>query len=69
MDDRIAKTLAKKTGLLQVLELPRLQLHNNAAELCARVRACDVGFQTLNDKGTKIKDTFMTINQTAKNQA
>ena len=23
-------------------------------------------FQTRNDKGTKIKDTFMTINQTAK---
>ena len=68
LNDRIAKTLAKKTELLRVLELPQIPLHNNAAELGARVQArvCDVSFQTRNDKGTKIKDTFMTINQTAK---
>jgi hypothetical protein len=53
---------------LQVLELPQLPLHNNAAELGARVqaRARDVSFQTRSEKGTRIKDTFMTINQTAK---
>jgi hypothetical protein len=41
-------------------------LHNNAAELGARVqaRARDVSFQTRSEKGTKIKDTFMTINST-----
>jgi hypothetical protein len=68
LDDRIAKTLAKKTELLQVLENPQLPLHNNAAELGARVQARvrDVSFQTRSEKGTKIKDTFMTINQTAK---
>lgn len=68
LDNRIAKTLAKKTELLQVLEFPNLPLHNNAAELGARVqaRARDVSFQTRSEKGTKIKDTFMTINQTAK---
>ena len=68
LDDRIAKTLAKKTELLWVLELPQLPLHNNEAELGARVqaRARDVSFQTRSEKGTKIKDTFMTINQTAK---
>jgi hypothetical protein len=68
LDDRIAKTLAKKTALLRVLELPQLPLHNNAAELGARVqaRARDVSFQTRSEQGTKIKDTFMTINQTAK---
>jgi hypothetical protein len=68
LNDRIAKTLAKKTELLRVLELPQIPLHNNAAELGARVQARvrDVSFQTRNDKGTKIKDTFMTINQTAK---
>jgi hypothetical protein len=68
LDDRITKTLAKKAGLLPVLGLPQLPLHNNAAELGARVqaRARDVSFQTRNEKGTKIKDTFMTINQTAK---
>jgi len=71
LNDRIAKTLAKKAELLQVLELPQLPLHNNAAELGARVqaRARDVSFQTRSEKGTKIKDTFMTINQTAKKLA
>ena len=68
LNDRIAKTLAKKTELLQVLELPTLPLHNNESELSARVqaRARDVSFQTRSEKGTLIKDTFMTVNQTAK---
>jgi len=68
LDDRIALTLAKKTELLRVLEQPQLPLHNNAAELGARVQARvrDVSFQTRNEKGTLIKDTFLTINQTAK---
>ena len=68
LDDRIAKTLAKKTELLRVLEQPCVPLHNNAAELGARVQARvrDVSFQTRSDAGTKKKDTFMTINQTAK---
>lgn len=68
LDDRIAKTLAKKTELLQVLENPQLPLHNNAAELGARVQARvrDVSFQTRSEEGTLIKDTFLTINQTAK---
>jgi chorismate mutase len=68
LNERIVKTLDKKTALLQVLELPQLPLHNNAAELGARVQARvrDVSFQTRSEKGTKIKDTFMTINQTAK---
>lgn len=67
LNDRIAKTLAKKTELLRVLELPHLPLHNNAAELGARVqaRSRDVTFQTRSERGTKIKDAFMTINQTA----
>ena len=71
LNDRIAKTLAKKIELLQVLDLPQLPLHNNAAELGARVqaRARDVSFQTRSEKGTKIKDTFMTINQTVKKLA
>jgi len=68
LDDRIAKTLAKKAELLNVLEYPQLPLHNNDAELGARVQARvrDVSFQTKSVAGTKIKDTFMTINQTAK---
>ena len=39
LDDRIAKTLAKKTELLLVLDNPQLPLHNNASELAARVQA------------------------------
>jgi hypothetical protein len=39
LDDRIAKTLAKKTALLRVLDLPQLPLHNNDSELGARVQA------------------------------
>jgi hypothetical protein len=68
LDARIAKTLAKKTELLRVLELPELPLHNNDAELGARVQARvrDVSYQTRSGQGTKIKDTFMSINQTAK---
>jgi len=68
LDGRIAKTLAKKAELLRVLEQPQLPLHNNASELGARVQARvrDVSFQTRSEEGTKIKDTFLTINQTAK---
>ena len=68
LDDRIAKTLAKKNELLLVLEYPQLPLHNNAAELAARAqaRARDVSFQTRSELDTKIKDSFMSVNQTAK---
>ena len=68
LDDRIAKTQANKTELLQVLDIPQLPLHNNDAELGARVQARvrDVSYQTRSEEGTKIKDTFMTINQTLK---
>ncbi len=67
LDDRIAKTLAKKAELLLVLSYPFLPLHNNSAELGARVQARmrDINLQTINEKGTKAKDTFATIVQTA----
>lgn len=68
LDDRIAKTRAKKAELLAVLRHPELPLHNNAAELGARVQARfrDVSFQTRSEAGTRAKDTFMSIVQTAK---
>jgi hypothetical protein len=68
LDDRIAKTFAKKDELLLVLNRPELPLHNNAAELAARsqVRNRDVSLQTKSIAGTKVKDTFLTITQTAK---
>ena len=68
LNERIAKTLAKRRELLLVLKHPDVPLHNNASELAARVqaRARDVSLHTRSEKGTKIKDTFMTISQTAK---
>jgi len=68
LNERIAKTLAKKQELLLVLKRPDVPLHNNASELAARVqaRARDVSLHTRSAEGTKIKDTFMTISQTAK---
>jgi hypothetical protein len=68
LDERLQKTLAKKESLLLVLKYPEIPLHNNPAELEARVQARkrDVSLQTINDKGTEAKDTMMTIVQTAK---
>ena len=68
LDERIAKTYAKRNELLLALKYPELPLHNNASELSARVqaRARDVSLHTMSENGTKIKDTFMTISQTAK---
>jgi cell division protein FtsB len=68
LDERIAKTLAKKAALLVVLRHPQLPLHNNDAELGARAQARvrDVSLHTKSKAGTQAKDTFMTIVQTAK---
>jgi len=68
LDNRISKTLAKKEELLLVLRHPELPLHNNVAELAARsqARSRDVSLHTKSEAGTKAKDTFLTITQTAK---
>jgi len=67
LDERIAKSKAKKSELLFVLKYPQLPLHNNAAELGARaqVRKRDVSLQTRTKEGTEAKDPFLTIVQTA----
>jgi hypothetical protein len=63
LDDRIAKTRAKRTALLQVLTHPEVPLHNNPAELGARrrVRKRDVSFGPRTATGTRAWDTFMTL--------
>jgi hypothetical protein len=68
LDDRIALTLGKKGSLLLVLKFPFLPLNNNPSELGARVQARirDINLQTISENGTKTKDTFATIVQTAK---
>ena len=68
LDERIAKTKAKKWFLLMVLEHPEIPLHNNPAELGARkrVRQRDVSFGTRTEDGTKANDTFTTLAATAR---
>jgi len=68
LDKRIFMTLTKKSTLLLVLEFPFLMLHNNPAELGARAQARmrDINLHTMSENGTKAKDTFATIVQTAR---
>jgi len=67
LDERIAKTRAKKACLLMVLTHPEIPLHNNPAELGARtrVRKRDVSFGPRTCEGAKAWDTFMTLAVTA----
>lgn len=67
LDLRIEKTKAKKASLLMVLEHPEIPLHNNPAELGARmrVRKRDVSFGPRTPDGVRAWDTFMTIAATA----
>jgi hypothetical protein len=68
LDERIAKTRAKKEMLLLVLRHPELPLHNNACELEARVavRRRDVSLHTMTPAGTRACDTMLSIVRTAK---
>jgi len=67
LDYRLKKTLAKKEKLLQVLEHPTVPLHNNAAELAVRrmVRKRDISYHTISVLGTRTKDAFMSVIETA----
>jgi len=67
LDERIAKTAAKKAALLCVLAHPDVPLHNNPAELGARhrVRKRDVSFGPRSQAGIAAWDIFGTITQTA----
>jgi len=68
LDQRIAKTKAKKDSLLLVLKYPELPLHNNASELAVRqrVRKRDVSFGPRIQDGVRAWDTFATLAETAK---
>lgn len=64
----IARTKAKETELLLVLKYPAIPLHNNAAELGARVRVRkrDVSFGPRSPTGVQAWDTFMTLVETTR---
>jgi hypothetical protein len=68
LNDRIAKTRAKKSALLLVLSHPEIPLHNNAAELGARqrVRKRDVSFGPRTIEGARAWDTFMSLADTTR---
>jgi len=68
LDDRIAKTAAKKDELLTVLSVPGVPLHNNESELQARVsaRRRDVSLHSKSERGARAMDIFTTIVQTSK---
>ena len=66
LDDRIAKTQAKREELLVVLSDPTVPLHNNASELGARVsaRRRDVSLHSRSPRGAHAMDIFTTLVQT-----
>jgi hypothetical protein len=68
LDERIAKSKAKKEELLTVLRHPELPLHNNPAEHGASVqkRREDVSLHTKTEEGTRANDTMMSIVETWK---
>jgi hypothetical protein len=68
LDERIAITNAKKSGLLMVLKHPEIELHNNPAELAARqrVRKRDVSLHARTEQGVKSWDIFQTLAETCK---
>jgi Transposase IS66 family len=63
LDDRIAKTAAKRPALLHVLDHPEVPLHNNPAELAARqrVRKRDISFGPRTAAGARAWDTFQSL--------
>ena len=67
LDERIAKTGAKKVYMLMVLAHPEIPLHTNAAELAARsrVRKRDVSLGPRTREGVEAWDTFATLAATA----
>jgi len=68
LDQRIAKSQAKKAALLLVLSHPELPLHNNPAELAVRqrVRKRDVSFGPRTPDGRQAWDTFMSLAATTR---
>jgi len=68
LNKRIEVTKSKKAEFLRVLQYPEIEVHNNAAELAARVQARkrDVSLHTITEEGTKAQDTLLTITETAR---
>jgi hypothetical protein len=68
LDERIAKTLARKEQLLVVLERPQVPLHNNGSELGARgaARHRDVSLHSCSLRGVASMDNLSSVVATAR---
>ena len=66
LNERLAKTYAKKAELLKVLERPETPLHNNGTETDARemVVKRKVSGGTRSEEGQKCRDTFISLKKT-----
>jgi hypothetical protein len=67
LNECIRRTLENKEKLLAALDNPALPLHNNGMELGARrvVRKRDISLHSWSKTGTKVRDAFMSIVETA----
>lgn len=67
LNKAMLQTQEKATQLLAFLDYPAFPLHNNVAERGARrvVRKRDISFHTWSERGTKVRDAFMSLHQTA----
>ncbi len=66
LNHQLAKTYAKKTELLRVLERPATPLHNNGTETDARemVVKRKISGGTRSEEGQKCRDTFVSLKKT-----
>jgi len=66
LNHQLEKTHKKKQELLRVLERPETPLHNNGSETDARAAKIKLKISggTRSDEGQKVRDTFLSLQQT-----
>jgi len=68
LNHQLKKTHKKKAELLRVLQRPATPLHNNASETDARSAKIKLKISggTRSDMGQKVRDTFLSLQQTCR---
>ncbi len=68
LQKRMKLTYANRKQLLTFLDQPAIPLHNNSAERGARrvVRKRDISLHTSSDQGTIVRDSFLSVIETAR---
>jgi hypothetical protein len=66
LNHQLEKTYKKKEELLRVLERPETPLHNNSSETDARAAKIKLKISggTRSDEGRRVRDTFLSLQQT-----